>query len=125
MTKDARRVESSREGETMAPIEQAAREFAIEITRNQRVRSVYDPVILHKRQRVNRPERKSCAAGFLTPAIAHFKGQSVIKTVADGNQLLNFGARPVRAERIKCAECRIHLGRGSERIEIDHGHRYA
>ena len=74
----------------MTAIQQAARELALEIARNQRIGSIHDPVILQERKRIDRSKGKAGPIFHRAKAMSQFQRQSVIGAVADRNQLLNF-----------------------------------
>src|SRR5260370_7386299 len=96
-----RRAKSAGRRKAMTAIEQAARNLMLKISRRQRIGSIHDAVVFQEGKGVDGAKRKARATLLLSKAVTHFQSQTVIETIADGNQLLDFTFCRIEPQKVQ------------------------
>src|SRR5215204_1018854 len=99
----------------MTSIEQAARSFSTKISGHESVRCIDYSIVYQARKRVAGTKRES-----RTESLAQLDRHRAVKTIAGGDELLEFAARRIRTQVVDCGKCYVERCRRRRTVEVHH-----
>src|SRR2546421_2149106 len=99
LAKIRRRIKRSGKNKSMSTIEQAAGSLAEKVSRNQRIRSIYDSIVCQMGKCIGSAERER-ETFCLLESLAKRQGQTMIEAVSRRNQLLDVSSAWIRSQMI-------------------------